>query len=119
MADPQAQGRADLAQAIARSGLSARHYAERVLTRDERTVRRWQSGKSPIPREVLRFLAAGARMPRDPEDIRLLNLARELLIGARWTDPNKAAAAVALEGELKQFLEPEPPFPVSPIAGAS
>lgn len=42
-----------LAAAIARSGLSARAFARHVLTRDERTVRRWLSGESPIPRDVL------------------------------------------------------------------
>lgn len=49
MPDPRTQ----LEAAIARSGLSARAFARHVLTRDERTVRRWLSGESPIPREVL------------------------------------------------------------------
>lgn len=35
--------------AIERSGLSARAFARDVLWRDERTVRRWLSGESPIP----------------------------------------------------------------------
>ena len=42
--------------AIAASGLSARRYATEVLTRDERTVRRWLAGKSPIPRAVVAML---------------------------------------------------------------
>jgi uncharacterized protein YyaL (SSP411 family) len=41
-----------LEQAIARSGLSARAFARDVLWRDERTVRRWLSGESPIPAVV-------------------------------------------------------------------
>jgi hypothetical protein len=35
--------------AIAASGLSARRFAERVLSRDERTVRHWSSGTNAIP----------------------------------------------------------------------
>jgi hypothetical protein len=42
-----------LRAAIARSGLSARAFAAHVLTRDERTVRRWLAGDSPIPVPVL------------------------------------------------------------------
>ena len=34
---------------IEASGLSARRFAERVMTRDERTIRRWVSGEQPIP----------------------------------------------------------------------
>lgn len=41
---------------IARSGLSNRKYAEDVLMRDERTVRRWLAGDQPIPEVVLRWL---------------------------------------------------------------
>ncbi|GEM_PF-6660092 len=52
-----------LRAAIDRSGLSARRFAEDVLTRDERTVRRWQAGAVPIPAVVLRrltrYLAGG------------------------------------------------------------
>lgn len=43
--------------AIERSGLSARRWAEQVALRDERTVRRWLAGDSPIPEVVLRELA--------------------------------------------------------------
>lgn len=43
-----------LRRAIAASGLSARRFARAVLTRDERTVRRWLAGGSPIPALVLR-----------------------------------------------------------------
>ena len=38
--------------AIQRSGLSARAFARDVLWRDERTVRRWLAGDSPIPAVV-------------------------------------------------------------------
>jgi hypothetical protein len=41
-----------LANAIKRSGLSARVFARDVLWRDERTVRRWLSGESPVPAVV-------------------------------------------------------------------
>lgn len=46
-----------LRDAIARSGLSARQYALTVLVRDERTVRRWLAGDSPIPAPVRAYLA--------------------------------------------------------------
>lgn len=45
-----------LRAAIEASGMSARRFAEEVLIRDERTVRRWNSGKSPIPKAVVEFL---------------------------------------------------------------
>ncbi|HWP38967.1 MAG TPA: hypothetical protein VNL18_15580 [Gemmatimonadales bacterium] len=51
-----------LREAIRKSGLSARRFARDVLLRDERTVRRWLAGDSPIPRAVIRFLTA--REPR-------------------------------------------------------
>jgi hypothetical protein len=41
-----------LEQAIKRSGMSARAFAKEVLWRDERTVRRWLSGESPVPAVV-------------------------------------------------------------------
>jgi hypothetical protein len=37
---------------IKRSGLSARAFARDVLWRDERTVRRWLAGDSPVPAVV-------------------------------------------------------------------
>lgn len=46
-----------LTQAIEASGMSARRFAVRVLIRDERTVRRWLAGDSPLPRPVRDFLA--------------------------------------------------------------
>lgn len=41
--------RETLATLIAESGLSAAAFARLVLGRDERTVRRWQSGETEIP----------------------------------------------------------------------
>jgi hypothetical protein len=38
--------------AIDASGLSARRFAVDILTRDERTVRRWLAGDSPLPKAV-------------------------------------------------------------------
>jgi hypothetical protein len=39
-----------IGQAIEASGLSARRFAQAVaFGRDERTIRRWQSGEIPIP----------------------------------------------------------------------
>jgi len=44
-----------LERRIAESGLSARRFAVEVLTRDERTIRRWLAGDQ-IPQVVLDFL---------------------------------------------------------------
>lgn len=45
-----------LRTAIDASGLSARKWAEQVAWRDERTIRRWLSGDSPIPALVVEKL---------------------------------------------------------------
>lgn len=45
-----------LASRIAASGLPARRFATEVLLRDERTVKRWLAGDSPIPKPVMAFL---------------------------------------------------------------
>lgn len=42
--------------AIAASGLSARQFAERVMARDERTIRRWSSGDIAIPPQARDWL---------------------------------------------------------------
>ncbi len=44
MTDPEL-----IAAAIEASGLSARRFAERVVSRDERTVRRWVAGDIDMP----------------------------------------------------------------------
>ena len=41
---------------IKESGLSAAKFATKVVLREDRTVRRWLSGESPIPKIVLDFL---------------------------------------------------------------
>ena len=53
MTDPEL-----LDAAIKASGLSARKFAELVLVRDERTIRRWLAGDSPIPKVVRETLQA-------------------------------------------------------------
>jgi hypothetical protein len=53
-----------LAKAIEASGMSARRFAVRVLIRDERTVRRWLSGDSPLPKPVREFLEGYLQRPR-------------------------------------------------------
>lgn len=60
--DRGAEARVTLEAALTRSGLSLRAFAERVVSRDERTVRRWRSGDAPIPEhadEWLRQYVAG------------------------------------------------------------
>jgi len=42
--------------AIDLSGLSARRFARDVLIRNERTIRRWLAGDSPIPAEARDWL---------------------------------------------------------------
>lgn len=44
--------------------MSAREYAVRVLLRDERTVRRWLAGDSPIPDPVVQFLTQPSQRPQ-------------------------------------------------------
>jgi ribosome-binding protein aMBF1 (putative translation factor) len=51
MADPEL-----IREAIEASGLSARRFAERILARDERTVRRWVAGDTDIPPIARRWL---------------------------------------------------------------
>jgi DNA-binding transcriptional regulator YiaG len=46
-----------LAALIAASGLTAAAFARLVLGRDERTVRRWQSGDTEIPDSAAEWLA--------------------------------------------------------------
>lgn len=54
--------------AVEASGLSARRFAERVISRDERTVRLWTAGTNPIPplarAWLVRWLALPARVRR-------------------------------------------------------
>jgi hypothetical protein len=45
-----------LRDAIHLSGSSTRSFAETVLVREERTVRRWMAGDTPIPEVVARRL---------------------------------------------------------------
>ena len=45
---------------ITESGISAKTFADLVLKRDERTLRRWRAGESPMPDPVRRFI-------RDPQ----------------------------------------------------
>jgi len=41
---------------IEASGLSSKRFAVEVLLREDRTIRRWLDGKSPIPKVVLQWL---------------------------------------------------------------
>ena len=56
-----------LQAAIQKSGLSARQYAMQRLTRNERTIRRWLTGQTPIPKVVLPFLRSEAGELSKPE----------------------------------------------------
>ncbi len=57
-----------LRQRITESGLAARKFATEVLHRDERTIRRWLSGESPIPAVVLDWLERPDKAPWPEED---------------------------------------------------
>lgn len=46
-----------LRRTIKASGLSNRRFAEEILSRDERTIRRWLSGETAIPQIVVKFLS--------------------------------------------------------------
>lgn len=52
-----------LRQRIEESGLSDRQFALQVLRRDDRTIRRWLAGDSPIPQVVMDFLRGPSRAP--------------------------------------------------------
>ncbi len=54
-----------LRRVIKGSGKSTRVYAHEVLIREDRTVRRWLSGDSPIPKKVLAFLKQENQRLRD------------------------------------------------------
>lgn len=45
-----------LREAVRASGLSAEQYAQQILIRNPRTLRRWLAGTSPIPQAVIRYL---------------------------------------------------------------
>lgn len=47
MTDPEL-----IREAVKLSGLSSRAFAEEIVWRDERTVRRWNAGASPMPPHV-------------------------------------------------------------------
>jgi hypothetical protein len=68
----------DLLEAAIRArGLSARSFARVVLLRDERTVRRWLAGDSPIPKAVVEWLGKSLRvhhMDGNPHNNELSNL---------------------------------------------
>ena len=53
-----------LRSAIEASGLSARRFAREVLIRDERTIRRWLAGDSPMPEPVVAKLRELTERPR-------------------------------------------------------
>lgn len=46
------EDRKRLERALERFGKSVEHFAAHVVMRNPRTVRRWLSGESPIPKEV-------------------------------------------------------------------
>jgi hypothetical protein len=52
-----------LLKRIGESRLSQRQFAALVVHRDERTVRRWVSGESPVPRCIHRFLETPVPAP--------------------------------------------------------
>ena len=52
-----------LEETIEASGLSVTEFAERVLVRESRTVRRWLTGDSPIPKKVQDWLEHPEKAP--------------------------------------------------------
>ena len=61
-----------LREAIAQSGLTSSDYSRTVLIRNDRTLRRWLTGESPIPKAVSDYL-----LSRSQDD--LLRRGKELL----------------------------------------
>lgn len=62
-----------IAAAVTAGGLSSRQFAERVMGRDERTVRRWASGEIAIPATARAWLERW---------LSLSDLTRERIVGA-------------------------------------
>jgi hypothetical protein len=56
-----------LKQRIEESGLSSTRFAENVLLRDSRTIRRWIAGESPIPAQVMDWLIECEPHPWPPK----------------------------------------------------
>lgn len=56
MGDTAEDPRELLERALEVTGLSLRSFAERLMIRDERTVRRWRAGDVPIPEVAQRKL---------------------------------------------------------------
>lgn len=72
MAETILDTHARLLALIAASGLSRRGFAERVLGRDERTLRHWIKGTSPIPPAATRWIDSADILPdRDVVTIRV------------------------------------------------
>ena len=59
--------------AVAAAELSARQFAERIMGRDERTIRRWTAGEVAIPPHARAFLARW---------LALSDLTRKRIVGA-------------------------------------
>lgn len=62
-----------IAAAVAAGGISSRQFAERLMGRDERTVRRWASGDIAIPAHARAWLERW---------VALSDLTRERIVGA-------------------------------------
>ena len=94
--------------AIAGSGLSARQFAERILSRDERTIRRWVSGEVEPPPQAQRWLTRWVALPAADRAtvVRLLTGApRE-----SWTAEREAELSAT--GELVREVWVEPGVPM-------
>ena len=58
-----------LERRIKEAGMSTSKFAEKVLLRDGRTVRRWLSGESPIPHAVMDWLVDPWTPPWPPGEV--------------------------------------------------
>ena len=64
--------RGQLTTLIKRSGLTVEEFAELVLARHERTVRRWMVGDSPIPKVVCRWIMRQPEVEREADHVSTL-----------------------------------------------
>jgi hypothetical protein len=55
------------------SGLSRRRFAEQRLARNETTLRRWTSGKIPIPKSVVNWMTAQSVVLAAADDVEALD----------------------------------------------
>ncbi len=95
--------------AIDGSGLSARRFAELIISRDERTVRRWVAGEVDIPPHARAWLARWVALPETDRATVVRILATEAS-REPWTEAREAE--LERTGEMVREVWVEPGVPM-------